>query len=163
MIRTRIYRVTYSELNPSENVKLLNNGINLFLPLDYPCVQSLIPIHRYYNSFKKYGFKKFFSTAYDPLVTSPMTLLSFVRVTIYSKLINLANVSKHYINLHYILSSLIFPTIFRPFGLFSTISCFCFLYSKLPSYDLDRPVPVISRNFLKLSKNTLASSFILVS
>ncbi|RGB41663.1 hypothetical protein C1646_662862 [Rhizophagus diaphanus] len=25
---TRIYRVTYSELNPSENVQLLNNGIN---------------------------------------------------------------------------------------------------------------------------------------
>ena len=26
---TRIYRVTYSELHPSENIRLLNNGINL--------------------------------------------------------------------------------------------------------------------------------------
>src|SRR6266496_2092483 len=26
---TRIYRVTYSELHPSENIQLLNNGINL--------------------------------------------------------------------------------------------------------------------------------------
>ncbi|CAB4478439.1 hypothetical protein RhiirA1_455982 [Rhizophagus irregularis] len=42
---TRIYRVTYSELNPSENVQLLNNGINripdYLLPHHYN-VQSLI-------------------------------------------------------------------------------------------------------------------------
>ncbi|PKY46769.1 hypothetical protein RhiirA4_461728 [Rhizophagus irregularis] len=44
---TRIYRVTYSELNPSENVQLLNNGINLSHIHDYQLphhynVQSLI-------------------------------------------------------------------------------------------------------------------------
>ncbi|CAB4435157.1 unnamed protein product [Rhizophagus irregularis] len=42
---TRIYRVTYSELNPSENVQLLNNGINhipgYLLPHHYN-LQSLI-------------------------------------------------------------------------------------------------------------------------
>ncbi|PKY58992.1 hypothetical protein RhiirA4_481379 [Rhizophagus irregularis] len=42
---TRIYRVTYSELNLSENVQLLNNGINripdYLLPHHYN-VQSLI-------------------------------------------------------------------------------------------------------------------------
>ncbi|RGB41665.1 hypothetical protein C1646_751833 [Rhizophagus diaphanus] len=30
-----VYRVTYSELNPSENVQLLNNGINLSHIPDY--------------------------------------------------------------------------------------------------------------------------------
>ncbi|EXX53879.1 uncharacterized protein OCT59_027322 [Rhizophagus irregularis] len=44
---TRIYRVTYSELNPSENVQILNNRINLSHVPDYQLpyhynVQSLI-------------------------------------------------------------------------------------------------------------------------
>ncbi|GBB99409.1 hypothetical protein RclHR1_03510003 [Rhizophagus clarus] len=44
---TRIYRVTYSELHPSENIRLLNNGINLSHIPDYQFphhynVQSLI-------------------------------------------------------------------------------------------------------------------------
>ncbi|RGB41677.1 hypothetical protein C1646_793122 [Rhizophagus diaphanus] len=44
---TRIYRVIYSELNPSENVQLLNNGINLshipdYLLPDHYNLQSLI-------------------------------------------------------------------------------------------------------------------------
>jgi hypothetical protein len=44
---TRIYRVTYSELNPSENIQLLNNGINLSHIPDYQLphhynIQSLI-------------------------------------------------------------------------------------------------------------------------
>jgi hypothetical protein len=32
---TRIYRVTYSELHPSENIRLLNNGIDLSHIPDY--------------------------------------------------------------------------------------------------------------------------------
>jgi hypothetical protein len=32
---TRIYRVTYTELHPSENIRLLNNGINLSHIPDY--------------------------------------------------------------------------------------------------------------------------------
>ncbi|CAB4387648.1 unnamed protein product [Rhizophagus irregularis] len=36
---TRIYRVTYSELNPSENVQLLNNGIN--------CIPDYLLPHHY--------------------------------------------------------------------------------------------------------------------